>query len=805
MKKVYMSFLFHGNMCYDRYTKQEIRDKFPKIYATGIRAMHEFPQVTAHIDFPGLTTLSLKHHAPWFMDELKPLVARRQVVMVGCQYAASHALCSDEESDLVAARLGMEIMRDELQPDVSAFFPQEIAFHPQAPYIMNQVGARYLIVMPDGWKRPRRVKGLDGSTVILYPLDMHGCRLGKLEEFFDRHDDGDFAMTGGDFEMLGNVRAYVDEIKRLADKGKIIEWMTVDRYEREVGIRDECDAPSPFGQAAEDREPSPSFSRWVGDPEDMIWHGHAVRALDAVRSAGFAKTMARLHGLPEVDAPLADARTTEPDNAWDHRFEEANEYPETEEKHLSSMGKPTLLSRAWHHLLIGLNSDSSGWFPWTPRTRHRNIALQASCALSSEVLLRFAEEVARRVRRPDIPAHAFAIAINPAPARTAEVSLQVEAPMGFMDCNGHPISTAASLRDGAWSATARIGLPAYGYKLLALAPQSAATVDRWAPGSRAEFAGRAASLSGSALMIREGESMADVAVAPFRLSDPSGAAATEVVTPNWTAAETRVRKTLFGCDLEVFTELAWAVWLRLIIGLREDRIEIAAEVHVDMPRRIGNLKYHPEGLLLQFKGQPGRVLYDIPYATIRHGNDEPSFVAAQRFVAMESGSPFGLIALGGNQSFKVIGTEGVLAANLGASTQGRPDTRPECNIRPDGTGEHKITSGGDPFLGTYVHRFALVFAGAEETALAARRLRTAVPLFRVEPGKGAWPAEKGLLALEPATAHVTAFRAEACEVVVNDLSGRAQRALCQGRLLELAAYGIQTVRLQTGKERESGG
>ena len=29
MKTVYISFLLHGNMCYDRYTKQEIREKFP--------------------------------------------------------------------------------------------------------------------------------------------------------------------------------------------------------------------------------------------------------------------------------------------------------------------------------------------------------------------------------------------------------------------------------------------------------------------------------------------------------------------------------------------------------------------------------------------------------------------------------------------------------------------------------------------------------------------------------------------------------------------------------------------------------
>ncbi len=232
MKKVYISFYLHGNMCYDRYTKQEIRAKFPAIYANGIRAMHRFPEVTAHIDFPGLTLLSLKHHAPWLLEELQPLVARGQVVMVGCQYAASHAMCADEESDLVADRVTMEAMRDELQPDISTFFSQEAPFHQQFPYIMRQIGATRLISGPEGWSRPGRVRGIEGSELVIYPTDSRNCRLDRLEEFYDSHEDGDFVMTGGDFEMLGRVEDFVAKIQELAQRGKIIEWMTVDRYER---------------------------------------------------------------------------------------------------------------------------------------------------------------------------------------------------------------------------------------------------------------------------------------------------------------------------------------------------------------------------------------------------------------------------------------------------------------------------------------------------------------------------------------------------------------------------------------------
>jgi len=238
MKTVYLSFLFHANMCYDRYTKQEIRDKFPRIYSAAVRKLHEHPQVTAHIDLPGLTLLSLKQYAPWFIEDLRPLVDRGQVIISGCQYAAGHALCQDEESGIISSKVSMELIRQELDPGADSFFPQEVAWHPQMPFEMSQIGVSKLLVMPTGWPYPRRVAGLDGSEVTIYPIDWTAVRLETLEAYYDNSPDGSFIMSGGDMEQLGNLQAWVDEIERLAALGKRIEWTTVDRYEREVGVRD---------------------------------------------------------------------------------------------------------------------------------------------------------------------------------------------------------------------------------------------------------------------------------------------------------------------------------------------------------------------------------------------------------------------------------------------------------------------------------------------------------------------------------------------------------------------------------------
>ncbi len=796
-KVVYISFMLHGNMCYDRYTKQEIRAKFPRIYATGVRALARHPEVTAHIDFPGLTLLSLKQYAPGFLDELKPLVDRGQVVMAGCQYAASHALCSDEESDLVAGRLTMEILRRELQPQANTFFPQEIVFHPQMPYIMNQIGVRRLIAMPDGWQRPRRVEGIDGSSVIVYPVDHRRLELGKLEQYYDSHPDGSFVMNYADFEQLGDIDAFVDEIAQLAAKGKAVHWTTVDRYEKEIGVIDRGAAPHPFGQAEEDRESSPSFSRWVSHPDDAIWHGHAVQALDAIRAAGFAQAAAALHNFGPVNVPLKDAWTAAPDNAWDSRFEEPGEFPQTETDHLGG-GPSTLLSRAWHDLLVGLNSDSSGWFPWSPRTRHRELVLDSSRALSNEILERFARELAARIATPRTRSKGYVLALNPAPARTAEVRLDVAGPLGLVDADGSALPGGVELLNGEWTASARIDLPGYGYRLLGLQEQNPVAPQPWTPGNEVVSGGKRAALARGRLLVAEGEQQIEIAVTRFRLSDPSGAAAVEEVKPDWSRASTRVRHSVFGDDLEVFTELAWAVWLRTVIGLRPDRVEVAADVYVDMPRRIGRLGYNPEGLLLEFRGRPGRVLYDVPYATIEHKNPEPSYVAAQRFAAIDAGpAAFGIVALGGDQSFRVSAREGIVAASLGASIQGRADTRPQCILLPNGYARHEIASGGDPFFGSYEHRFALLFRPAAEMAIAAGQLRIAAPVFHAAPGGGNWPVQQSLIALHAPAARATAFRSgpDGCSVVINDLSGATSEIACSGDTATLPAFGIRTIRL----------
>ena len=74
------------------------------------------------------------------------------------------------------------------------------------------------------------------------------------------------------------------------------------------------------------------------------------------------------------------------------------------------------------------------------------------------------------------------------------------------------------------------------------------------------------------------------------------------------------------------------------------------------------------------------------------------------FLAIYSVATYPLIALGGNQSFRVTAQEGSIACNLGASKQARPAVRPQSRLLPDGTAEHSFVPGPDPISGQHEHR-----------------------------------------------------------------------------------------------------
>jgi hypothetical protein len=60
MKTVYLAWVFHGNMSYDRYTKHTIRRQFPLAYQVMIDEFMQYPELKGHVELSGLSVETLR-------------------------------------------------------------------------------------------------------------------------------------------------------------------------------------------------------------------------------------------------------------------------------------------------------------------------------------------------------------------------------------------------------------------------------------------------------------------------------------------------------------------------------------------------------------------------------------------------------------------------------------------------------------------------------------------------------------------------------------------------------------------------
>lgn len=244
-----------------------------------------------------------------------------------------------------------------------------------------------------------------------------------------------------------------------------------------------------------------------------------------------------------ADVPLKQAWTTPPDNPWDAYFEEVGEFSRDRS---SLPGPRRRTDRALARLAPCADrptQDSSGWFPWTPRTLHRETVLDTSRAYSNEVLARSHN----RWRRAQPACGGLCGLCARAESRAlpaADISFAVDGPLALVAADG--ACRFRGLPRGAVTASARVELPAYGYRLLGLRerPCDAQPLAEWWCGPRRVSAdGKCAALTEGRLIVAEGSRQIEITVAPFKLSDPSGAATTEERCAGLDARDDRVRET----------------------------------------------------------------------------------------------------------------------------------------------------------------------------------------------------------------------------------------------------------------------
>jgi len=467
IKTVYVTFVYHGNMCWDRYTKAQIREGFPTIYRLIVDIWKQNPELGSNVELSGVTLKTLQQVAPDLLDDMKKLEKMGRLVFVGTHYAAQVNLCTDEETEIKSIWLGTEINRRELGVTVHGFWPQEVSYYPQLPRVLTELGLGWTIIRPTRFlTRPIRLKGLDGTEIIGIPL--LPLRVDEFEQLYDKFSDGDLMAFGGDFEANWPpiLMSILEASKHLREKGKNVEFVTIPEYLEKHSIVEVEEMPVFRASNREENVNSPSLSRWVSDPLDIIIHEQTKRSMYAVRHAEALASLLKEAYNVDVDLPIEESKTTLVDEPSGWCIEGIEDFPEVETEYLSRDGKMRMLSRIWHLLLIGVNSDSRGWYPIIERRRHRLNCLRNAELLSKEMIWNALRAIGERVDLSKIEADRFFIVYNPLRSRKAQIELKLGMPHEIVGPNGESIPTLNKLTEEGILTEAIVNVPDYGYTVL---------------------------------------------------------------------------------------------------------------------------------------------------------------------------------------------------------------------------------------------------------------------------------------------------------------------------------------------------
>ena len=150
-KRVYMSFILHGNMNYDRYVRTTLWRDFPIIYDNLLTFMDEHPDFKGQLQFSGQTLGSLKQAAPHVLDHAMKIHKRGQLNFTGTFYSEPVNVNMDGETNYRCALLGTRIIEDFLGAKTDGFYLQERAYHPQLPWILSHSNVSWTPTFGLGW------------------------------------------------------------------------------------------------------------------------------------------------------------------------------------------------------------------------------------------------------------------------------------------------------------------------------------------------------------------------------------------------------------------------------------------------------------------------------------------------------------------------------------------------------------------------------------------------------------------------------------------------------------------------------
>lgn len=703
MKTVYLSILYHGNMNYDRYPKQIIRKYFPEIYGIVIDAMKRYPSLKINLQISGMSIESLKICAPNILEDFRLLAKEGRLIFTGTYYSEPVNITMDGEADLRCAWLGTEIVRRELG-EPQGFFPQEQSYHPQLPWIIKKLNLEW-VTIPGNPKliSPVVLVGLDGTKV--YGIPTVSINQNNLEYYFDICDDCGLIVGAGDLEIPHNFDALMSKIEELNNSGRKIVIVTIPEYLSNFKPKQEIFL-SPCAWAKENAPENPTFSRWISDPQDIIVHKAEMEAMIEAKNATILNTIGRLYLNSNCDVEVEDMKTVPSSDPITIDIESAEEFSGIERDYLTKDNKTTILSKIWHLVLWGVNSDATGWYPLIEKRRERILSFNKASLYSREVIYNFLKKLSTSLSVPDNYIKGLLI-YNPHREHKEIIKMEGTIPLQAFDSEGKEIQTTNLLEKGKIYSIFEILLPPYGCTVVFFKEKGEIDKANWEVGDKVENSDISLIRRDKKLFLRTDYGNYELLLQPFMIKEVSRG--TSIIrSPIEQGDVISWIRNLPYPQLKIAARLDWNIMFIQTFSLIEDFVLCNTEFEFLRPTLIGGGDWDPNGLIFGIQGNDsGDIYYDIPFGVIKHQNPNDSFVPALRFVTLQSReNGVAIISKSGNRSFKVSGNKGFIGIGLGSSTLGGPASPALLDVdRATGKVIHYNNWEYESFYGKYQFEF----------------------------------------------------------------------------------------------------
>jgi len=786
-RKIYMSFILHGNMNYDRYVRTTIWRDFPVIYNNLLDFLDEHPDFKGQLQFSGQTFKSLQQAAPQVILHAMAIHNKGQLNFTGTFYSEPVNVNMDGETNFRCAKLGTSIISDAVG-STDGFYLQERAYHPQLPWILNHSGVSWVpVITGDNTYFPFKLRGMDGSVSACVPVISKINLFDKIREA----PANSLITIEEDYEIPQSFTEIYRLVKTFdsSETDIEIEWITVKDYISKFGVQAEryIDHTAKAGNIQHG-----SYSRWTADPLDIIVQDYTNRAMADFRAALLINSLARSLLNANVDVPFTCSGITLLHDPVTWNIENPGLYPDIEPGFLKRDGQVTILSKAEHLLLWAVNSDAKGWYPLYEKRRERMNSFENSSALSQEVIYRCMDVFAKNIRAEGY--ERYFLIFNGEPEREKLITLETGSLYDVFDCStGLKLKSSAIIAGGKCKIEFETLLPAYGYKVVGLKRASETEVYEWNEGSVIGNGDISLSAEDGKVILQYRGIKTELSLDSFKikaLAEVTDGRGDDIWRNAVPYGRTRisVRNALYP-QLRIEKQPDWLAHMQQVFTLLPDRVLCEMQFifpHPALIRKngdVGGNTFDPRGLTLQIKtGVPGKVFYDIPFGISPHLTDTLSYLCPLSTGILQFNKGGGLaVTVGtGEQGFYTDPEKGEIGIYLGASTTSGPIRDVGMSFDGKTTVKHEPAWYSEPFHGTYSHKLMFFpFGGTwQENHIPAISKsftqKAYVREFYPVRGAGTLPAEKSLVEINQPGIEITSidYTGKSLNVRLNEKEGR---------------------------------